>query len=39
MTGTNQRLDPTLTASFLNRMSRGLPSGVRAEADPLDRPE
>ena len=25
MTGRNQRLDPTLTANFRNRMSRGYP--------------
>jgi hypothetical protein len=25
MTGMNQRLEPTLTASFRNRMGRGLP--------------
>jgi len=26
MTGTNQRPDPTLTASFRNHMSRALPN-------------
>jgi hypothetical protein len=29
MTGTNQRLDPTLTASFRNHISRALPNWPR----------
>ncbi len=40
MTGTNQRLDPTLTASFLSHIGRALPNGAhvarigRCSADP-----